>query len=238
MSERPAKRPRTESWEAAGAFLSNQAIKEDGDKVYFGHPLDETLSAALDEAAAAAVAAHPPTSASIETMGKVHQVPLAPSPRYLDSGEGAGGGGAPRAGAGAAAVAPSTFHIGRPGKPQWYVNKTVAKAARRRARRAARKKAAAEKKKRLAAARRGGRRSRKRSRKSRRKRRRSRYRRGFDKELKRVIAQHRRYQIARGDKRFKATKKLVKWSRPNKTKRKNRIYYRKRKKKISRRRRA
>jgi len=51
----------------------------------------------------------------------------------------------------------------------------------------------------------------------------------FDAALKRVIAQHRRYQIARGDKRFKATRGLVKWSRPNKTKRKNRIYYRKRK---------
>jgi len=51
----------------------------------------------------------------------------------------------------------------------------------------------------------------------------------FDKHLKRVIAQHRRYQIARGDKRFKATKGLVKWSRPNKTKRANRVYYRKRK---------
>jgi len=41
----------------------------------------------------------------------------------------------------------------------------------------------------------------------------------FDKELRRVIAQHRRYQIAHGDKRFKA----------NKTKRANRVYYRKRK---------
>ena len=51
----------------------------------------------------------------------------------------------------------------------------------------------------------------------------------FDKELRRVIAQHRRYQIARGDKRFKATKGLIKWSRPNKTKRANRTYYRKRK---------
>ena len=61
--------------------------------------------------------------------------------------------------------------------------------------------------------------------------RRRRHRKGkdFDAALKRVIAQHRRYQIARGDKRFKATRGLVKWSRPNKTKRKNRIYYRKRK---------
>jgi hypothetical protein len=59
----------------------------------------------------------------------------------------------------------------------------------------------------------------------------------FDKHLKRVIAQHRRYQIARGDKRFKATKGLVKWSRPNKTKRANRVYYRKRKTRRRRRRR-
>ncbi len=44
-----------------------------------------------------------------------------------------------------------------------------------------------------------------------------------DKHLTRVIAQHRRYQIARGDKRFKATRGLVKWSRPNKTKRANRV---------------
>jgi len=63
----------------------------------------------------------------------------------------------------------------------------------------------------------------------RRTRRRRRHRNDFDKELKRVIAQHRRYQIARGDKRFKATKGLVKWSRPNKTRRPNRMYYRKRK---------
>ena len=64
-----------------------------------------------------------------------------------------------------------------------------------------------------------------------RRRTRRRHRKGkdFDAALKRVIAQHRRYQIARGDKRFKATRGLVKWSRPNKTKRKNRIYYRKRK---------
>ena len=63
--------------------------------------------------------------------------------------------------------------------------------------------------------------------KTRKKRRRRRHKKGkdFDKALKRVIAQHRRAQIARGDKRFKATKGLVKWSRPNKTKRKNRIYY-------------
>lgn len=58
----------------------------------------------------------------------------------------------------------------------------------------------------------------------------------FDKHLKRVIAQHRRYQIARGDKRFKATRGLVKWSRPNKTKRANRVYYRKRKSRRRRRR--
>ena len=65
----------------------------------------------------------------------------------------------------------------------------------------------------------------------RRSRRRRRHRKGkdFDAALKRVIAQHRRSQIARGDKRFKATKGLVKWSRPNKTKRPNRVYYRKRK---------
>ena len=65
-------------------------------------------------------------------------------------------------------------------------------------------------------------------RKKRRKRRRT-PRKDFDKELRRVIAQWRRSQIARGDKRFKATKGLVKWSRPNKTKRPNRVYYRKRK---------
>ena len=78
----------------------------------------------------------------------------------------------------------------------------------------------------------GGSRTRRRKRKKRKRRRRRtrrRHRNDFDKELKRVIAQHRRYQIARGDKRFKATKRLVKWSRPNKTKRKNRVYYRKRK---------
>ena len=86
----------------------------------------------------------------------------------------------------------------------------------------------------------GGRRTRRRrtkrrrrrtKRRRRRTRRRRRHRKGkdFDAALKRVIAQHRRYQIARGDKRFKATRGLVKWSRPNKTKRKNRIYYRKRK---------
>ena len=82
----------------------------------------------------------------------------------------------------------------------------------------------------------GGRRSRRRKRRTRRRRkrrtrRRRRHRKGkdFDAALKRVIAQHRRSQIARGDKRFKATRGLVKWSRPNKTKRKNRIYYRKRK---------
>ena len=77
-----------------------------------------------------------------------------------------------------------------------------------------------------------GRKTRRRKRKKRKRRRRRtrrRHRNDFDKELKRVIAQHRRYQIARGDKRFKATKRLVKWSRPNKTKRKNRVYYRKRK---------
>jgi len=72
-----------------------------------------------------------------------------------------------------------------------------------------------------------------------RRRTRRRHRKGkdFDAALKRVIAQHRRYQIARGDKRFKATRGLVKWSRPNKTKRKNRIYYRKRKTRRRRRRR-
>ena len=78
----------------------------------------------------------------------------------------------------------------------------------------------------------GGRKTRRRKRKKRKRRRRRtrrRHRNDFDKELKRVIAQHRRYQIARGDKRFKATRRLVKWSRPNKTKRKNRVYYRKRK---------
>ena len=78
----------------------------------------------------------------------------------------------------------------------------------------------------------GRRRARRRKRKKRKRRRRRtrrRHRNDFDKELKRVIAQHRRYQIARGDKRFKATRRLVKWSRPNKTKRKNRVYYRKRK---------
>ena len=71
----------------------------------------------------------------------------------------------------------------------------------------------------------------------RRKRHRHRPGRDFDEALKRVIAQHRRYQIARGDKRFKATRGLVKWSRPNKTKRPNRVYYRKRKTQKHRRRR-
>ena len=71
---------------------------------------------------------------------------------------------------------------------------------------------------------------RRRRKKTRRKRRRRRHRKGtdFDRELKRVIAQHRRFQIARGDKRFKATKGLVKWTRPGKTGRTKRIYYRKR----------
>ena len=68
-----------------------------------------------------------------------------------------------------------------------------------------------------------------RRRRRRRRRRRHHPGRDFDEALKRVIAQHRRYQIARGDKRFKATRGLVKWSRPNKTKRPNRVYYRKRK---------
>ena len=72
-------------------------------------------------------------------------------------------------------------------------------------------------------------------RKTKRRRRRRRRRIGHDeKELKRVIAQHRRYQIARGDKRFKATRGLIKWSRPNKTRRANRNYYRRRKKRTTR----
>lgn len=78
------------------------------------------------------------------------------------------------------------------------------------------------------------RRRRRKTKRRRRRRRRRRHTHDFDKELKRVIAQHRRYQIARGDKRFKATRGLVKWSRPNKTSRANRIYYRKRKKRTTR----
>jgi len=54
------------------------------------------------------------------------------------------------------------------------------------------------------------------------------------KELKRLQTQYRRFRIAKGDKRFKGTKGLVKWSRPSKAKRKGkkrsrRIYHRKRK---------
>ena len=54
------------------------------------------------------------------------------------------------------------------------------------------------------------------------------------KQLKRLQTQYRRFRIAKGDKRFKGTKGLVKWSRPSKAKRKGkrrsrRIYHRKRK---------
>ena len=53
------------------------------------------------------------------------------------------------------------------------------------------------------------------------------------KQLKRLQTQYRRFRIAKGDKRFKGTKGLVKWSRPSKAKRKGkrrsrRIYHRKR----------
>ena len=53
------------------------------------------------------------------------------------------------------------------------------------------------------------------------------------KQLKRLKTQYRRFRIAKGDKRFKGTKGLVKWSRPSKAKRKGkrrsrRIYHRKR----------
>ena len=57
------------------------------------------------------------------------------------------------------------------------------------------------------------------------------------KKLKRLHTQYRRFRIAKGDKRFKGTKGLVKWSRPSKSKRKGkkrsrRIYHRKRRKTI------
>jgi len=53
------------------------------------------------------------------------------------------------------------------------------------------------------------------------------------KQLKRLKTQYRRFRIAKGDKRFKGTKGLVKWSSPSKAKRKGkrrsrRIYHRKR----------
>ena len=53
------------------------------------------------------------------------------------------------------------------------------------------------------------------------------------KELKRLQTQYRRFKIAKGDKRFKGTKNLIKWSRTSKAKRKGkrrsrRIYHRKR----------
>ncbi len=54
------------------------------------------------------------------------------------------------------------------------------------------------------------------------------------KEQKRLQAQYRRFRKAKGDKRFKGTKGLIKWSRPSKSKKKGkkrsrRIYHRKRK---------
>ena len=56
------------------------------------------------------------------------------------------------------------------------------------------------------------------------------------KKLKRLQTQYRRFRIAKGDKRFKGTDGLIKWSRPSKSKKKGkkrsrRIYHRKRKKK-------
>ena len=56
------------------------------------------------------------------------------------------------------------------------------------------------------------------------------------KKLKRLRTQYRRFRIAKGDKRFKGTDGLIKWSRPSKSKKKGkkrsrRIYHRKRKKK-------
>ena len=53
------------------------------------------------------------------------------------------------------------------------------------------------------------------------------------KGLKRLQTQYRRFRIAKGDKRFKGTKNLVKWSRPSKSKRgskrrSRRIYHRRR----------
>ena len=72
----------------------------------------------------------------------------------------------------------------------------------------------------------------------RKKRRRKRRRIGTNKKkLKRLHTQYRRFRIAKGDKRFKGTKGLVKWSRPSKSKRKGkkrsrRIYHRKRRKTI------
>ncbi len=56
------------------------------------------------------------------------------------------------------------------------------------------------------------------------------------KKLKRLRTQYRRFRIAKGDKRFKGTDGLIKWSRPSKSKKKKgkkrsrRIYHRKRKK--------
>ena len=55
------------------------------------------------------------------------------------------------------------------------------------------------------------------------------------KKLKRLRTQYRRFRIAKGDKRFKGTDGLIKWSRPSKSKKKGkkrsrRIYHRKRKK--------
>ncbi len=56
------------------------------------------------------------------------------------------------------------------------------------------------------------------------------------KEMKRLESQYRRFRIAKGDKRFKGTKNLVKWSRKSTSKRKGkkkrsrRIYHRKRRK--------
>ena len=79
----------------------------------------------------------------------------------------------------------------------------------------------------------GGRRKTKR-RKTRRRKTRKRRRIGKNKkQLKRLQTQYRRFRIAKGDKRFKGTKGLVKWSRPSKAKRKGkrrsrRIYHRKR----------
>jgi hypothetical protein len=57
----------------------------------------------------------------------------------------------------------------------------------------------------------------------------------FDEALKRVIAQHRRFRIAMGDKRFKKTKGLVKCTRKGKGKRTAKIYHRRKCRKNERR---
>jgi hypothetical protein len=85
----------------------------------------------------------------------------------------------------------------------------------------------------------GGRKTKKYRKKRTRKKKKSRKRRRIGnckKKLKRLRTQYRRFRIAKGDKRFKGTDGLIKWSRPSKSKKKKgkkrsrRIYHRKRKK--------